>query len=375
MTETDAVRPMKGPRTKISQTDIPRVTLDQALRVPRAIADQYGKTPTRPLDVAAALNMTPTAGSFRELCGASIGYGLTEGGPNAQVISLTPLGRRAVAPLTEGDDARAQREAALQPTIVRGFLEQYDGSALPSEKIAFNVLESKGVPASRTQEVHQLILRNAESVGFLKPIKDRTYVDLTGAAPATPTEVQMGEVADPEPDESGEGATPNNGAVSEKPGDETSQVGNRAEPNAIFLGHGKNRKPLDQLIRILDEYGIPHKEAIAEPNAGRPIPAKVAGTMRECGAAILIFTADEEFRNAADETVWRPSENVAHELGAASVLYDNRIIIFKEEGVTLASNFSSIGYISFEKDKLSDKGIDLFRELVNFKIVSVRVGG
>jgi hypothetical protein len=63
-----------------------------------------------------------------------------------------------------------------------------------------------------------------------------------------------------------------------------------------------------------------------------------------------------------------------HELGAASVLYDNRIIIFKEEGLTLASNFSGIGYISFPKDKLSDKGIELFRELVNFKIVSISVG-
>lgn len=374
MTETGAL-PSKSPRVKISQTDVPRVTLEQALRVPRAIADQYGKTPTRPLDVAAALNMTPTSGPFRDLCGAAIGYGLTEGGPNAQAISLTPLGRRVVAPLTEGDDLEAQREAALQPTIVRGFLEQYDGSALPTEKIAFNVLESKGVPKNRTQEVHQLILRNAESVGFLKSIKDRTYVDLAGTTPAIATEVHVPEAARPEPGETGGGEALDSGAVREKPGDQTLHVGNPAQPNAIFLGHGKNRKPLDQLIKILDEYGIPHKEAIAEPSAGRPIPAKVAGTMRECGAAILIFTADEEFRNAADETVWRPSENVAHELGAASVLYDNRIIIFKEDGVTLASNFSSIGYISFEKDKLSDKGIELFRELVNFKIVSVRVGG
>ena len=370
MTETDAALPSKSPRVKISQTDVPRVTLEQALRVPRAIADQYGKTPTRPLDVAAALNMTPTSGPFRELCGAAIGYGLTEGGPNAQAISLTPLGRRVVAPLTEGDDLQAQREAALQPTTVRCFLEQYDGSALPTETIAFNVRESKGVPTNRTQEVHQLILRNAEFVGFLKSIKDRTYVDLAGTTPAIATE----EAAGPEPGETGRGEALNSGAVREKPGDQTLHVGDPAQPNSIFLGHGKNRKPLDQLIKILDEYGIPHKEAIAEPNAGRPIPAKVAGTMRECGAAILIFTADEEFRNADDETVWRPSENVAHELGAASVLYDNRIIIFKEDGVTLASNFSSIGYISFEKDKLSDKGIELFRELVNFKIVSVRVG-
>jgi predicted nucleotide-binding protein len=97
--------------------------------------------------------------------------------------------------------------------------------------------------------------------------------------------------------------------------------------------------------------------------------------MRECGAAVLIFTADEQFFDVDRNEVWRPSENVAHELGAASVLYDNRIIIFKEEGVTLASNYSSIGYIEFEKNKLGDKGVDLFRELVKFKIVNISVSG
>lgn len=88
----------------------------------------------------------------------------------------------------------------------------------------------------------------------------------------------------------------------------------------------------------------------------------------------MIFTADEQFFDADRQEVWRPSENVVHELGASSVLYENRIIIFKEQGVDLASNFSSIGYISFEKDKLSDKGIELFRELVKFKIVNITVG-
>ncbi len=219
--------------------------------------------------------------------------------------------------------------------------------------------------------MHQLIIGNAESVGFLKPIKDKTYVDLAGTAPPHPAETPAPEASEAVNEDRAEDTRPSPGGQDE--GDPPAQAGSR--PNAIFLGHGKNRKPLEQLIKILDEYGIPYKEAIAEPNAGRPIPAKVAETMRECGAAVLIFTGDEEFRDAAGTTVWRPSENVAHELGAASVLYDNRIIIFKEEGLTLGSNFSSIGYISFGKDKLSDKGMDLFRELVNFKIVSVRVGG
>lgn len=146
-----------------------------------------------------------------------------------------------------------------------------------------------------------------------------------------------------------------------------------AHKNAIFVGHDGNRKPMEQLIKILNQYGIPHKEAIDEANRARPIPQKVAETMRECGAAILVITADKEYFDNVGEPIWRPSENVSHELGAASVLYGARIVVFKEKGIEPPANFSSVGYIEFEEDNLSDKGIELFRELASIKILSTSV--
>ena len=53
-----------------------------------------------------------------------------------------------------------------------------------------------------------------------------------------------------------------------------------------------------------------------------------------------------------------------YELGAASVLYDNKIVIFKEENVSFASDFGDIGYIPFEKDQLEVKAADLMLELI-----------
>ena len=58
------------------------------------------------------------------------------------------------------------------------MLEKYDGSPLPNQRIAQNVLEEMGVPAEATERVFELIVHNAESVGFIKRIKDKTYVDL-----------------------------------------------------------------------------------------------------------------------------------------------------------------------------------------------------
>jgi predicted nucleotide-binding protein len=374
---SDTGTPNEIQKKKVSQGDIPSVSLEKVLRVPRAIAESYGSDPTRPIDVATAIDMTPSSGPFRTLCGAAIGYGLTDGGPNAPLISLTPLGRRVVTPTEINDDARALREAALKPTIAQKFYGKYDGSPLPPENIARNVLATFGVPADRTKGVYNLLIENANFVGFVKKIKDKDFIDTGTSAPAvgsrTPTKAE-GEENSSELDE----FEPFDGGVDERdtstPNAQAPGTPAPTTKNAIFLGHGSNHKPMEQLVKILNEYGIPHKQAVEEANRARPIPQKVAEVMRECGAAILVFTADKEYFDSKGDSIWRPSENVSHELGAASVLYGDRIVIFKEKGIELPSNFSSVGYIEFEKDKLGDKGIELFRELVSMKILSISVG-
>jgi predicted nucleotide-binding protein len=138
---------------------------------------------------------------------------------------------------------------------------------------------------------------------------------------------------------------------------------------AIFIGHGKNKKPLEQLRVILDQFKVQYKVVMDEPNLGRPISEKVKAAFQECNCAILIFTADEEFTNSKGDTIWRPSENVVYELGAASYLYGDRVVILKESDVAFPSNFSGIGYIPFDKDKLDSKAMDVLKELVGFDIL------
>jgi hypothetical protein len=42
-------------RSRLSQEEVPAYSLEQAIRVPRAIADNYAYKPTRPLNVAGAM--------------------------------------------------------------------------------------------------------------------------------------------------------------------------------------------------------------------------------------------------------------------------------------------------------------------------------
>jgi hypothetical protein len=351
-------------RLYLSQSDVPQSSLSDARRVAQALADEFGKQPTKPLQVAKAMDLAPGGGQFKRLTGASVGYGITDGAANAPKIALTDLGRRIVAPTAEGDDAAALRTAFLTPRVIREFLKKYNESKFPSTHIAKNVLETLGVPEDRTEAVLTLIRDGGRSLGLLQEVAGKEYVDLSGSVPPPPAEE---EGADEEPDESDD-ETPE---VS--PPDLESPQHEQTRPNAIFVGHGQNKKPREQLTKLLDQYKIPYKVAEEEPNKGRPIPIKVKETMRECGAAILIFSADEELRDDDGKTVWRPSENVVHELGASSVLYDDRIIIFREEDVSLATNYESIGYITFEKDDLTAKFNELLRELIALGILKVSV--
>jgi len=90
--------------------------------------------------------------------------------------------------------------------------------------------------------------------------------------------------------------------------------------------------------------------------------------MRECGSAIFIFSDIGE--PTEGENVL-PNINVVYELGAASVLYEEKIIIFKEEKVNLASDFRDLCYIPFESEHLDAKAMELLKELIQLGFVKL----
>ncbi len=102
--------------------------------------------------------------------------------------------------------------------------------------------------------------------------------------------------------------------------------------------------------------------------------AIVRDLMKSCAAGIFIFSADEEFRTKEGKIIFRPRENVIYELGAASLEYGRRIVIFKEVSVTFPSDFHDLGYIEFEKGKLDAKAMDLLRELISLGAVRITTG-
>src|SRR3954471_5727918 len=106
----DKVAPVRA-RAYMSQTDMPSLSLTEALKVPKALLDNYAGQPTAPFKVAKALNVEPKGTQLRTLTSAAISYGLITGGAQATEVGMTDLAKRILKPLSEGDDARARREA------------------------------------------------------------------------------------------------------------------------------------------------------------------------------------------------------------------------------------------------------------------------
>lgn len=331
-------------RTYLSQTDVPGCSLDQALRVPQAIADSYGKNPTRPLRVAQAMNMSPSSGPFRMLCGASIAYGLTEGGYNSDQIALTPLGRRIVAPTKEGDDLAARREAVLRPRVLREFLTRYDESKLPVPHIARNVLEEMGVPPTRAEAVFDLLIESARSVGFLQELKDHLYIDLDLAGASIDPAVEPGTESDAAfliEERSSERAVPRTRGPDQVAGPTPAPA--RAT-SRVFITHGKNREIVGQLKDLLMYGGFTPVIAMENETTSKPLPDKIMDDMRSCSAAIIHVGPEGENKS--------PNPNVLIEIGAALALYGTNFILLVERGVTLPSNLQGLYEARYEGDKL-----------------------
>jgi hypothetical protein len=345
--------PAKAKRAaRLNQSDVPAHTLTGALRVAEALRDDWAKKSAAPLDLAASLNQSPTGSSFRMLTGAAMAYGLTEGAAQSAQITLTELGQRCVAPLTEGDDAVAMREAVLKPRVIREFLEKYDNNGLPQKTIALNVLESLGVPGAAADRAYEMIVDNAQALGLLLDIKGKKYVKLNAPA-ATPTQ-QPSEVEPPldaaqlyAPDDDDDSYR-----LSEAPELPTKPPTDPQTNNRVFITHGRNATVVEQIKKILT-YGKFEPVVSAQlQTVAKPVPDKVMDDMRSCSAAIVHVGIERVLLDESGEQHPQINSNVLIEIGAAMALYNRRFVLLVERGVSLPSNLQGLYEVRYEGEQL-----------------------
>ncbi|HLX11914.1 MAG TPA: TIR domain-containing protein, partial [Bacteroidota bacterium] len=312
-------------RSYLSQSDVPGYGLEDALKVPRTIFENYGGKPVTPLQLAKGLDLLPTSGSFRMLCGASIAYGLTDGGYNAAEIRLQPLATRILKPLKEDDDLIAKREALLTPRIIAEFLTKYDGAPIPRDDIAANVLNEMGVPIERASSIFQLILDGAEKLGLISDIKGKKYVDLVG------TKHQIsGEASEFTPIDIPLEQEPSNPASLNPPAKPLGQTPNAIDQfrlRRVFITHGKDKSFVEPIKKLLRFGELEPVISIERQSVSQPVPDKVMNEMRSCGAAIIHVDAEQKLIDKEGNEQIVLNANVLIEIGGAMSLYGRRFIL------------------------------------------------
>jgi predicted nucleotide-binding protein len=342
-----------GPkRIIVSQAEIPNENLQSALRIAQAIWENFAGKSAPPHSIAMALDFSPTSGRWRNLCGSSLAYGLTEGGYNAAQIALTDLGRRIVAPTEDGESERAVVEALMKPRIQREFFQKYNRAKFPKDEIGRNVLVTMGLPKDRSEQAFEILKENGQFAGIIQHTKTGLFVAVDTPAPSRTVEglepsdhgndLTVGRYEDIDLEEMRPvSPTP---VAAELP----SPVGNR-----VFLTHGKNKKILEQ-VKELVAYGK-FEPVIAQERetAAKPVPEKVMGDMRSCQAAVIHVGIDEMLFDSEGNERPQINGNVLIEIGAAMALYGKNFILLVEEGVSLPSNLQGLYECRYKGDELN----------------------
>ncbi len=360
-----AVRKSKEPtmnqakRAFISQSKIPILTLSEAIRLAQSMYDDFAGKPTPPHQLAMAVDISPTSSGWQDLCGASIAYGITAGGKNAQTISLTDLGRRVIAPTVEGDDLAAKVECALRPEIARQFYEHYNRAKFPQDKIARNVLAEMGVPSDRLEKVLEILKRNGEFIGIIHQTKTGPFVAIDTPLPPldqdTPADLQE------EQDEMDDEASTDTKHL-------VHSVSVNVSNQRVFITHGKNKEIVAQLKDLLSFGKFIPVVAEEHETTSLPVPDKVLEDMRSCFAGVIHVAGEDELLDKAGTVHHKINENVLIEIGAAMAVYRRNFILLVHKGIHLPSNLQGLYICYYEGEKLDyEATMKLLKAFSEFK--------
>lgn len=349
----------KDKRKYVNQTVVPVYSLEDALKVPKAILENFGGKSTAPFQVAMALETTQASSFWRKLSGSAVAYGLTDGGYNSTKIGLTELALKILAPTEEGIDKAALIEASIKPSVLKQFFEKYNNAKFPKDTIAENVLKLEyNVPAEDASRVLEIIKANGNFTGIIHETKTGPYVfaDEPAEANNVSNKADLVEAGQNEEDEQedevpAELVKKMNLKRSELQAERSSPAKN--EKPRVFISHGKNKKVVEQLKEILTFGQFDVIVSVEKESTAISVPDKVFSDMRNSDAAVIHVEGERELLDKEGNVHYSINENVLIEIGAAIALYGKKFILLCEHSIKLPSNLQGLYRCNYEGKELS----------------------
>lgn len=347
--------PRQRKRTRMVRP-YPIHTLEDALDIALTIQEANAGLPFDRKLLANALGTTPASSGYTMRLNSSAKYGLTQGGYSDERISLTPRGEAIVAPKGDTERQRSMVEAALQPDLFRRFYEMLDGKQLPEDTYARNVLQRDlGIHPELTGESLEIIKANGLHVGILTQSNGGLIINLSGSNYGTEQDVSPEMQPEIRTSQQADQSVPTQEAVRQ---------------GKVFLGYCHDSDEAKFIKSTLEQFGIPYNGPDLTKDKSRPISEGTAEVMRESSAAILVIGSGSQLDG--DESKECLDRNM-YLIGAASVLYGDKIILFIEKGQNMAFDPKATRCVEYKKGRHAESGLALLGELHTSGIISVGV--
>jgi hypothetical protein len=164
-----------GAKTASSRIErpFPRRSIEEALRVPKAIRDGNAGNPWAADQIAKALKIAAKSSNLKYLLGASADFGFTTGKSAVGQVSLTDLGKEAVYPSSPESEVKALRQAFNRIDVFKEVLEHYNGNNLPEREFLDNTLQKDyDLHPDVLDEFVQLFEKNCPTAKIGKDLPD-----------------------------------------------------------------------------------------------------------------------------------------------------------------------------------------------------------
>jgi hypothetical protein len=140
----------------------PKHTLEEAIRVAKAIEDKNAGNPLRADMLARAVGFNqPNDWRFQDLLKAARMYGLVSGSGAAATVALEKIGQDVVAPSSPSQRQAALREAFHNVHEFKQVDDFYRGKRLPEDEYFLNTLTRDfGIPRDRAEKFSEVFAAN-----------------------------------------------------------------------------------------------------------------------------------------------------------------------------------------------------------------------
>lgn len=160
----------------------PKNTLEDAIRVPRALEEKNGGNPWPASELAKAVGFNQSSDwRFQDLLRSANLYGMVTGTGAAATVELTKLGEDIVAPSSPGQRSKALLDAFKAVDDFRKVEEFYSGKRIPEDEFFLNTITRQfSVPRDRVDKFSEIFQSN---LSYLNAFSATRESEESGAVP------------------------------------------------------------------------------------------------------------------------------------------------------------------------------------------------